>query len=102
MMASPDPQPLLLEPDADDPFLRALFEEFGGRPRVVVPIAARGEFFGVLSVSVTSDRERLRLSPELLDRLAGVVAHPATALDNAPLFDPLTPQAPHHNLTRLL
>jgi diguanylate cyclase (GGDEF)-like protein len=102
MLASPDPRPLFLEPDADDPFLRALFEEFGGRALVVVPIAARGEFFGVLAVSVTSDRERLRLSPELLDRLAGVVAHSATALANARLFDRITREARHDNLTGLL
>jgi diguanylate cyclase (GGDEF)-like protein len=67
-----------------------------------VPIAARGEFFGVLSVSVTSGRERLRLSPELLDRLAGVVAHSATALANARLFDRITREARHDNLTGLL
>jgi len=46
--------------------------------------------------------ERLRPAPELLDRLAGVVAQAATALDNARLLETMTHQARHDNLTGLL
>jgi diguanylate cyclase (GGDEF)-like protein len=102
MLASPDPQPMFLRPDSDDALVREFFEKFGGEAVVCVPIAARGEFFGVLIAGVTSDPNRLRPSSELLDRLAGVVAHSATALANARLFDRITREARHDSLTGLL
>jgi hypothetical protein len=64
-------------------------------------LAARGRFFGVLTVAVTSRPERLLPSPDLLDRLAGVVAHPATALANGRLVDRITREARHDSLTGL-
>jgi diguanylate cyclase (GGDEF)-like protein len=102
MLRSPEPTPLFLDQSTDDPFARGLMRELGDLAVVAVPIAARGSFFGVLTVSVTSNPERLHLSPDLLGRLEGVVAHAATALANGRLFDRITREARHDSLTGLL
>ena len=69
---------------------------------MLVPITARGSFFGLLNVDVTARPERLRPTAELRDRLAGVVAHAATALANGRLVDRITREARHDSLTGLL
>ena len=102
MLTAAQPGPLFFDRDADDPFVRRLLDDFGSKAVVVVPIAARGSFFGILTVAVTSDSERLRPSPQLLDRLAGVVAHAATALGNGRLVDRMAQEARHDSLTGLL
>ena len=102
MLATADPKPLFFDSGTDDDFLRGLLDQYGSEGFVAVPIAARGSFFGVLTVSVVSDPERLRSTPELLDRLEGVVAHAATALENGRLVDRITLEARHDSLTGLL
>jgi diguanylate cyclase (GGDEF)-like protein len=98
----PEATPVFVDADTDDPFARGLMDEMGTEATVLVPIAARGEFFGVLNVDVVSQPGRLRPTPELLDRLAGVVAHAATALANGRLVDRMTREARHDSLTGLL
>jgi diguanylate cyclase (GGDEF)-like protein len=102
MLTSEEPNPLFFRSESEDPFVRRLMAEFGSQALMAVPIAARGSFFGVLTVAVTADAERLRTSPELLDRLRGVVAHAATALANGRLVDRITREARHDSLTGLL
>jgi diguanylate cyclase (GGDEF)-like protein len=68
---------------------------------IMVPLAAPGQFLGLLSVSVRSRPERLHLSEDLLDRLSGVVAQATTALQNGRLVDLITHQATHDQLTGL-
>jgi diguanylate cyclase (GGDEF)-like protein len=102
MLTAAQPGPLFFDRETDDPFVRRLLKEFGSRAVVVVPIAARGSFFGILTVAVTSRPERLHPSPHLLDRLAGVVAHAATALANGRLVDRMAREARHDSLTGLL
>ena len=65
----------------------------------MVPLAAPGEFLGLLSVSVRERAERLHLSKDLTDRLSGVVAQATTALQNGRLVDLITHQATHDQLT---
>lgn len=100
-LADPDPAPVFVDDTADDPFLRRQLEAFGDRASVGMPIMARGAFLGVLSVAVAERPERLRASPELLDRLSGVVAQAATALQTGRLIDHITHQALHDGLTDL-
>jgi diguanylate cyclase (GGDEF)-like protein len=101
MLDASEPTPLFFDLDVDDAFVRELLNEFGTPALIVVPIAARGRFFGVLTVAVTSRPERLLPSPDLLDRLAGVVAHAATALGNGRLVDRIIREARHDSLTGL-
>jgi diguanylate cyclase (GGDEF)-like protein len=68
---------------------------------IMVPLAAPGEFLGLLSVSVRERPERLHLSADLTDRLSGVVAQATTALQNGRLVDLITHQATHDQLTGL-
>jgi diguanylate cyclase (GGDEF)-like protein len=76
--------------------------QMGSRAMMVVPIIAHSRFYGVMNVSVTDRPDRLRPSPELHDRLAGVVAQVATALENARLLETMAHQASHDSLTGLL
>ncbi len=68
---------------------------------IMVPLAAPGQFLGLLSVSVRDRAERLHLSADLTDRLSGVVAQATTALENGRLVDLITHQATHDQLTGL-
>jgi diguanylate cyclase (GGDEF)-like protein len=102
LLDATEPSPIFLDGTAQDPFARELMRELGDLAVVAVPIAARGSFFGVLTVSVGSDPERLSPTSDLLDRLEGVVAHAATALANGRLFDRITREARHDSLTGLL
>ena len=65
------------------PTRRATARAFGGEAAIAAPIVARGDFLGTLTVTVTSEPARLRPRRELLDRLSGVVAQAATALQTA-------------------
>jgi diguanylate cyclase (GGDEF)-like protein len=67
-----------------------------------VPIIARGVFLGVLTVSVTDDAKRLEPDGDLLERLTGVAALAATAIQNGQLVDKLRHKANHDALTGLL
>src|SRR4051812_6965359 len=54
---------------------------------IAVPIVAHGHLLGLLTVAVHSRRERLDARQDLLDRLSGVAAHAASALENGRLID---------------
>ena len=97
-----DPSPLFYDPDTPDDFVRDLMREQGSIALIVAPIVAHGHFYGVLTASAVERPERLKPSPDLLDRLAGVAAQSATALDNARLIETMAHQAATDNLTGLL
>ena len=69
---------------------------------VVVPILARGDFLGVLTVSVSEYPKRLEPTRDLLAQLTGVAALAATAVKNGQLVDTLEFRANHDGLTGLL
>ncbi len=102
MLTEAQPGPLFFGQDTEDIFVRRLLDEFASAGVVVVPIAARGSFFGILTVAVVASPRRLEPTPQLLDRLAGVVAHAATALANGRLVDRMAQEARHDSLTGLL
>ena len=101
-LAGADPEPMFVDVRALDPAAQTFMREMGTEVTVLVPITARGSFFGLLNVDVTARPERLRPTAELRDRLAGVVAHAATALANGRLVDRITREARHDSLTGLL
>lgn len=97
-----DPQPMFFGSDADDPLLEAIMTDARLVGLAVVPILAREIFLGLLTVGVRERAERLRRSPELLERLNGVAALAATALQNGRLIDELERHAIQDGLTGLL
>jgi diguanylate cyclase (GGDEF)-like protein len=100
-VAHPDSAPVFFDRTTDDEQILELLELFGVAATITAPIAARGEYLGTLNVAVTSEPERLQSRRDLLDRLSGVVAQAATALQTARLVDKVTHQAKHDGLTGL-
>jgi diguanylate cyclase (GGDEF)-like protein len=100
-IAHPDTPPAFFDRTSDDPEVRELLERFGGVATIAAPIVARQEYLGTLTVTVTSEPDRLREKQDLLDRLSGVIAQAATALQTAALVDKVTHQARHDGLTGL-
>jgi diguanylate cyclase (GGDEF)-like protein len=100
-LEDPDSEPVFIDLDTDDDLIRRQLERYGAVALLSVPIVARGDYLGTLSVSVTSEPERLRPRRELLDRVSGVVAQAASAIQTARLVDKVTYQAQHDGLTGL-
>jgi diguanylate cyclase (GGDEF)-like protein len=100
MIAVPEAQ--FFEGETEDPFMRELMSSLGVVALAIVPIVARDIFLGVLTVSVTDGPQRLRLAGDLLERLTGVAALAATAIQNGQLVDKLRHKASHDALTGLL
>jgi diguanylate cyclase (GGDEF)-like protein len=96
---NPTREPLFI--DAGEGQLGQLFSGIGFTSTVLVPLAAPGRLLGLLAVSVRDRPERLKSSPDLLDRLSGVAAQATTALQNGRLVDLITHQALHDQLTGL-
>ena len=97
-----DPAPIRFDQTTDNPFMRDQLRAQGALVLIAAPIVSHGHFYGVLTASATELAERLRPTPDLLDRLAGVAAQSATALDNARLIETMAHQASTDNLTGLL
>jgi diguanylate cyclase (GGDEF)-like protein len=95
-------EPQFFYEGTDDPFMSQLMATLGVVALVVVPIVARDSFLGVLTVSVANHPQRLRSDGELLERLTGVAALAATAIQNGQLVDKLSHKASHDGLTGLL
>ena len=102
MLADPSPEPLFFDRETPDQFVSAIMHQQGALAIIVMPIVAHGRFYGALITSAIERPERLRSTPDLIDRLGGVVAQCATALDNARLIETMAHQARHDNLTGLL
>jgi diguanylate cyclase (GGDEF)-like protein len=100
-LADPTPAPEFHDRTSQDPLVRELLGRFGGLALIIAPIISRGEYLGALTVTVTSDPARLQPRRDLLDRLSGVVAQAASALQTALLVDTVTHQARHDGLTGL-
>jgi diguanylate cyclase (GGDEF)-like protein len=100
MIAVPEPQ--FFQTGTDDAFISKLMATLEVVGLVVVPIVARDIFLGTLTVSVEDRPQRLRPDGELLERLTGVAALAATAIQNGQLVDKLQYKASHDSLTGLL
>ena len=93
--------PMFLEGDSPDPYIRELMRTLGNQAALVVPIVAHGAFLGILNVAAGERPERLRPTADLLERLQGVAAQAATAIENGRLVDRMAHQAGHDALTGL-
>jgi diguanylate cyclase (GGDEF)-like protein len=96
------PEPQFFDDQTEDPFIRELMATLGMVALAIVPIVARDIFLGVFTVSVTDGPQRLRSDGELPERLTGVAALAATAIQNGQLVDKLSHKASHDALTGLL
>jgi diguanylate cyclase (GGDEF)-like protein len=101
LLEHPDTAPLYFDRSSEDPFIQGVLETYGDEAFLAIPVAARGELLGVLAVAVVERPERLAMTPQLLDRLTGVVAQAATAIQSGRLIDQITHQALHDGLTGL-
>jgi diguanylate cyclase (GGDEF)-like protein len=94
-------EPLFVDETIDDPHLLEMLTQLELAATILVPLVNAGSFLGVLIVSVYDGPERLKPTPDLLDRLSGVAAQATTALQNGHLVDEMTHQATHDQLTGL-
>jgi diguanylate cyclase (GGDEF)-like protein len=101
-IAEPDLDPIFLDSTGggtwqDPETLRML----GISAAILVPLASRHELLGAVVVMARDRPERLRWSPALSARIAGIAAQATVALENGRLIDVVTHQATHDRLTGL-
>ncbi|HEV2922989.1 MAG TPA: diguanylate cyclase [Solirubrobacteraceae bacterium] len=96
------PEPQFFDHQTEDPLLSGMMSTLGMVAVAIVPIVARDIFLGVFTVSVTHSPQRLRSDGDLPERLTGVAALAATAIQNGQLVDKLSHKASHDALTGLL
>ena len=101
LLNNPRQDPIFIDEVRGDPTLREGLKRRGETALMVVPLATDDSLLGALAVSVRERSERLRATPDLLDRLSGVAAQATTALQNGWLVDQITHQAMHDQLTGL-
>jgi diguanylate cyclase (GGDEF)-like protein len=80
---------------------RSLVSDFGTMATVGAPITSAGNVIGQIVVGVTTDPERLVVTPRLAERLKGLAAQASIAISNARLVDQIRFQALHDPLTGL-
>lgn len=97
-----DPQPMFFGEHVEDPMLVTIMTDARLVALAVVPIIAREVFLGMLAVGVERKPQRLAPSPALLEKLIGVAALAAPALQNGRLIDALDRQVVHDGLTGVL
>ncbi|HLL93273.1 MAG TPA: sensor domain-containing diguanylate cyclase, partial [Solirubrobacteraceae bacterium] len=97
-----EPEPHFFDRSTEDLFVGRLMEVLDVLALTVVPIVARDVFLGILTVSVAERPDRLRPDSDLLQRLTGVAALAAPAIQNGQLVDQLRHKASHDGLTGLL
>jgi diguanylate cyclase (GGDEF)-like protein len=68
---------------------------------VSAPISVAGNTIGYIVSSVTSNPQRLAITPRLADRLKGLAAQASISISNAQLLDQILFQAVHDTLTGL-
>jgi diguanylate cyclase (GGDEF)-like protein len=101
LLDRPEQEPVFVDAKHGDPVYRRELERMGDAAAVLVPISTPDSFLGLLAVSVRDRSERVRPTPELLNRITGLTAQATTALQNGRLVDQITHQAMHDQLTGL-
>jgi diguanylate cyclase (GGDEF)-like protein len=97
-----DPRPMFFGTEEQDPVLVAMMTDARLVAMAVVPIIAHDIFLALLAVGVEHRPERLQRSADLLEKLNGVAALAAPALQNRHLIDELGHQVLHDALTGVL
>jgi diguanylate cyclase (GGDEF)-like protein len=90
------PQSAIIDRDTASPELRPLFDQLDLWGTCIVPLVARGEFYGVVTVPLPGPTT---LSEDVWERLHGLANQGATALQNAQLVEQIQHQAVHDSLT---
>jgi diguanylate cyclase (GGDEF)-like protein len=90
------PAPTLVDIEYASPALRAVLERAGVPGACIVPLVARGDFYGVVTAPIP---ESIELTGHMWERLQGVASQGATALQNAQLLEQIRHQALHDALT---
>jgi diguanylate cyclase (GGDEF)-like protein len=90
------PQSAVIDRDTASPELLPVFEQLGIWGTCIVPLVARGEFYGVVTVPLPAP---MALSEHVWERLHGLANQGATALQNAQLVEQIQHQAVHDSLT---
>jgi len=75
--------------------------DFGTLANISTPIIVAGVAVGFIVAGVTSDPERLSITPQLAARLKGLASQASIAISNARLLDQIRFQAVHDGLTGL-
>jgi diguanylate cyclase (GGDEF)-like protein len=75
--------------------------EVGNVASVAAPITSSGKVIGHIVAGVTTDPQRLAVTPRLAERLKGLAAQASIAISNARLVDQIRFQALHDPLTSL-
>jgi diguanylate cyclase (GGDEF)-like protein len=101
LLNDPQQDPMFVDAEIGDPFLRRELAAAGEVASIHVPIATDEALLGILTVSVRDGAHRLKPNPDLLNRLSGAAAQATTALQNGRLLDRITHQALHDHLTGL-
>jgi diguanylate cyclase (GGDEF)-like protein len=81
--------------------VRRLNSVVGTAASLSAPISIAGIEVGVILAGVTSDPDRLTITPRVADRLKGLAAQASIALNNSRLVDQIRFQAVHDPLTGL-
>jgi diguanylate cyclase (GGDEF)-like protein len=97
-----DPRPMFFDGEEQDPVLVAMMTDARLVAMAVVPITAHDVFLALLAVGVEHRPERLQRSADVLEKLNGVAALAAPALQNRHLIDELGHQVLHDGLTGVL
>ncbi|MEA2147489.1 MAG: hypothetical protein QOG59_3076 [Solirubrobacteraceae bacterium] len=97
-----DPGPMFFDGEEQDPVLGAMMTDAHLVAMAVVPIVAHDVFLALLTVGVEHRPQRLRRSQDLLEKLNGVAALAAPALQNRHLIDELGHEVLHDGLTGVL
>jgi diguanylate cyclase (GGDEF)-like protein len=85
----------------DSGLVEATYSEVGTVASLSAPIIVAGETAGFIVAGVTSDPDRLAVTPRLADRLKGLAAQASIAISNSRLVDQIRFQAVHDALTGL-
>ncbi len=75
--------------------------DFGTTAAIIAPIHSAERVIGYMVAGVTSDPERLAITPHLVDRIKGLAAQASISISNAILVDQIRHQAVHDALTGL-
>ncbi len=92
---------VLVSPRGPGPELSRLFAGRATEAAALLPLVSTEGVFGALILAVVADPERFAPTPDRLERLRGVAAQAAVALQNGRLVDLIAQHALHDSLTGL-
>jgi diguanylate cyclase (GGDEF)-like protein len=95
------PEPIFVDQQTEDPYLRGLLEAAGNVAGVIVPLRSGNDLLGIVTAAVTSNPARLASQQDLVRRLQGVADNGSAALINVRLVEQVRHQAMHDDLTGL-